>query len=146
MAERKKVCAWIQGRPGPNRAIPSWFVWVPVLGPFLRKLGVFHLMADGLKFLFKEDLVPGQVNKLYFVLAPILAMIPALTTVTVVPFGRHPGFGRACCPANVSQRRHRILAVILRSVRSEVYSVILAGWAVEFEVLFSRRTCGPRRS
>ena len=99
MAERK-VCAWIQGRPGPNRAIPSWFVWVPVLGPFLRKLGVFHLMADGLKFLFKEDLVPGQVNKLYFVLAPILAMIPALTTVTVVPFGATLGSGGRVVPVS----------------------------------------------
>src|ERR1700677_2076857 len=68
MAERK-VSAWIQGRPGPNRAIPPWFAWVPVLGPFLQRLGVFHLMADGLKFLFKEEQVPGQVNKLYFILA-----------------------------------------------------------------------------
>src|SRR5580700_4970796 len=67
MAERK-VCAWIQERPGPNRAIPFWFAWVPVLGPFLRKLGAFHLLADGLKFLFKEDMVPGQVNKPYFML------------------------------------------------------------------------------
>src|SRR6202000_2449465 len=54
MAERK-VSAWIQDRPGPNRAIPPWFAWVPVLGPFLQRLGAFHLLADGLKFLFKEQ-------------------------------------------------------------------------------------------
>ena len=58
MAERK-VSAWIQGRPGPNRAILPWFAWVPVLGPLLQQLGVFHLMADGAKFLFKEEPVPG---------------------------------------------------------------------------------------
>src|ERR1051325_5433844 len=88
MAERK-VSAWMQGRPGPNRAIVPWFAYVPVLGPFLQRIGLFHLMADGLKFLFKEEPVPGQVNKLYFMLAPILAMIPAFSTVTVVPFGAY---------------------------------------------------------
>jgi NADH-quinone oxidoreductase subunit H len=127
MAERK-VCAWIQGRPGPNRAIPSWFVWVPVLGPFLRKLGVLHLMADGLKFLFKEDLVPGQVNKLYFVLAPILAMIPALTTVTVVPFGATLGSGGRVVPLMLANVDIGILAVFAIGSLG-VYSVILAGWA-----------------
>jgi NADH-quinone oxidoreductase subunit H len=84
LAERK-VSAWMQGRPGPNRAIPFWFAWVPILGPFLQRLGVFHLMADGAKFLFKEEPVPNHVNKFYFTLAPILAMIPAFSTVTCWP-------------------------------------------------------------
>ena len=64
-----------------------WFAWVPVLGPFLQRLGVFHLMADGAKFLFKEEPVPGHVNKFYFIIAPAVALIPALSTVVVVPFG-----------------------------------------------------------
>src|SRR6476620_12204352 len=88
MAERK-VSAWIQGRPGPNRAIVPWARWIPILGPFLQRLGIFHVLADGGKMLFKEDSLPGHVNKFYFVLAPIVAMIPALTTVTAVPFGAY---------------------------------------------------------
>src|SRR5207248_1788776 len=88
LAERK-VSAWIQGRPGPNRAIVPWVAWIPILGRMLQRLGVFHLLADGLKFLFKEEPVPGHVNRLYFVLAPAIAMMPALTTVTVVPFGAY---------------------------------------------------------
>ena len=51
MAERK-VSAWIQGRPGPNRAIVPWVAWIPVVGPFLQRLGLFHVMADGGKMLF----------------------------------------------------------------------------------------------
>ena len=43
----------------------------------LQRLGVFHLMADGAKFLFKEEPTPQHVNKFYFILAPIVAMIPA---------------------------------------------------------------------
>ena len=50
MAERK-VCAWIQGRPGPNRTIIPWMAYVPVLGVVLQRLGLFQLAADGLKFL-----------------------------------------------------------------------------------------------
>src|SRR3954470_1940471 len=69
MAERK-VAAWIQGRPGPNRAAVPWLVWIPISGPFLQRLGLFQLMADGGKFMFKEDPVPGHVNKFYFILAP----------------------------------------------------------------------------
>ena len=83
MAERK-VSAWIQGRPGPNRAIVPWVAWIPFVGRFLQRLGIFHVMADGGKMLFKEDPIPGHVNKFYFILAPIVAMMPALTTVTTV--------------------------------------------------------------
>ena len=92
MAERK-ICAWIQNRPGPNRTLapigglltPLGIVGrIPLLGPFLQQMGVFQLAADGGKFTFKEDPVPAHVNKFYFVMAPIIAMIPALTTVVVV--------------------------------------------------------------
>jgi NADH-quinone oxidoreductase subunit H len=126
MAERK-VCAWIQNRPGPNRAIPVWFAWVPVLGPVLRRLGAFHLMADGLKFLFKEDPLPGHVRKGYFILAPLVAMIPALTTVTVVPFGAYLSGGRVV-PLALANVDVGLLAVFAVSSLG-VYSLILAGWA-----------------
>lgn len=126
MAERK-ISAWIQGRPGPNRAIPPWFAWVPVLGPFLQRLGAFHLLADGLKFLFKEEPMPGQVNRPYFLLAPIVAMIPALSTVTVVPFGAYLEHG-SVVPMALANVDIGILAVFAVSSLG-VYSVILAGWA-----------------
>jgi len=127
MAERK-VCAWIQSRPGPNRAIPPLFQWVPVLGPFLQRIGAFHLMADGLKFLFKEEPVPGQVNKLYFILAPALAMIPALSTVTVVPFGAYLNHGGQVVPLMLANVDVGLLAVFAVSSLG-IYSLILAGWA-----------------
>ncbi len=127
MAERK-VSAWIQGRPGPNRAIPFWFAWVPVLGPVLQKLGVFHLMADGAKFLFKEEPVPGHVNKLYFLLAPLIAMIPALTTVTVVPFGAFIDGAGQVIPLALANVDIGLLAVFAVSSLG-VYALILAGWA-----------------
>ena len=127
LAERK-VSAWIQGRPGPNRAIPFWFAWVPVLGPILQRLGVFHLMADGAKFLFKEEPVPGHVNKLYFLLAPIIAMIPAFSTVTVVPFGAYFDSAHRLVPLALANVDIGILAIFAVSSLG-VYSLILAGWA-----------------
>ncbi|MDO8542014.1 MAG: NADH-quinone oxidoreductase subunit H [Opitutaceae bacterium] len=127
MAERK-VSAWIQGRPGPNRAIVPWAAWIPVLGPFLQRLGLFHVMADGGKMLFKEDPLPGHVNKFYFVLAPIVAMIPALTTVTAVPFGAYLDEAGRVIPLGLANVDIGLLAVFAVSSLG-VYSLILAGWA-----------------
>ena len=106
MAERK-VSAWIQGRYGPNRVMVPWFAWVPFLGRGLQRLGVFNLLADGGKLLFKEDPLPGHVNKFYFMIAPAIAIIPAFTTVTVVPFGAYLDAGRAGRAAHAGQRRRR---------------------------------------
>ena len=127
LAERK-VSAWIQGRPGPNRAIVPWFAYIPFLGTMLQRLGVFHLMADGAKFLFKEEPVPGHVNKLYFMLAPALAMMPALTTVTVVPFGAYFNNAGQLIPLVLANVDVGLLAVFAVSSLG-VYSLILAGWA-----------------
>ncbi|MFZ9682052.1 MAG: complex I subunit 1/NuoH family protein [Cephaloticoccus sp.] len=126
LAERK-VSAWIQGRPGPNRAIVPWVVWIPFVGKFLQRLGVFHLLADGLKFLFKEDPVPGHVNKFYFFLAPAVALIPALTTVVAVPFGAWLD-GKTVQPLVLANVDVGLLAVFAVSSLG-VYSLILAGWA-----------------
>jgi NADH-quinone oxidoreductase subunit H len=127
MAERK-VSAWIQGRPGPNRAIVPWAKWIPILGPFLQRLGIFHVMADGGKMLFKEDALPGHVNKFYFILAPIVAMIPALTTVTAVPFGAYLDAAGKVIPIALANVDIGLLAVFAVSSLG-VYSLILAGWA-----------------
>ena len=127
MAERK-VSAWIQGRPGPNRAIVPWAKWIPIFGPLLQRLGIFHVMADGGKMLFKEDALPGHVNKFYFMLAPIVAMIPALTTVTAVPFGAYIDAAGTVIPIALANVDIGLLAVFAVSSLG-VYSLILAGWA-----------------
>lgn len=78
MAERR-VSAMIQDRIGPNRT------GIPLTK--IRLFGLGQPVADGIKFLLKEELTPAHVNKLYFTLAPILTMVPALVTIAVVPFG-----------------------------------------------------------
>jgi NADH-quinone oxidoreductase subunit H len=127
LAERK-VSAWMQGRPGPNRAIVPWVAWIPFVGTFLQRLGVFHLMADGAKFLFKEEPVPGHVNKFYFILAPAVAIMPAFTTVTVVPFGAYFDTHGVAIPLVLANVDIGLLAVFAVSSLG-VYSLILAGWA-----------------
>lgn len=127
LAERK-VSAWMQGRPGPNRAIVPWIAWIPFLGVFLQKLGVFHLMSDGGKLLFKEEPVPGHVNKFYFILAPALAIMPAFTTVAVVPFGAYFDAAGAAIPLVLANVDIGLLAVFAVSSLG-IYSLILAGWA-----------------
>jgi len=127
LAERK-VSAWMQGRPGPSRALPFWFAWVPVVGPILQRLGVFHLMSDGLKMLFKEDALPGHVNKPYFILAPILAVAPAFTTVAVVPFGGFLDPAGQVVPLMLANVDVGILAVFAVASLG-VYSLIIAGWS-----------------
>lgn len=126
MAERK-ISAWLQGRPGPNRTLPPLLAWVPGIW-VLQKLGIFQLAADGGKFVFKEDPVPGHVNKIYFIAAPILAMIPALTTVVVVPFGAYLDSAGKLVPLVLANVDIGLLAVFAVSSLG-VYAVILAGWA-----------------
>src|SRR5258706_8047653 len=71
LAERW-ICAWMQDRIGPNR-----------VGPY----GLLQPLADGLKFILKEDIVPGHVDKFLFLLAPCIAVSTALLAFAVVPFG-----------------------------------------------------------
>ncbi len=125
MAERK-ISAWIQGRPGPNRTVAPFLAWIPGIS-ILRNLGLFQLAADGGKFTFKEDPVPGHVNKFYFILAPIVSMIPALTTVAVVPLGAYISNGQLL-PIILADVDVGLLAVFAVSSLG-VYSIILAGWA-----------------
>ena len=70
-AERR-VSAFIQGRIGPNRVGPQ---------------GLLQPIADGIKFLMKEDIIPAAVDKPIFILAPAILLIPALMTFAVIPFG-----------------------------------------------------------
>jgi NADH-quinone oxidoreductase subunit H len=126
MAERK-VCAWIQGRPGPNRALPPFLAWIPGIG-IPQRLGLFQLAADGAKFLFKEEPLPDHVNRLYYTLAPVVAMVPAFTTITVVPLGAYLSGGGSVIPLMLANVDVGILAVFAVASLG-IYSLILAGWA-----------------
>ena len=135
LAERK-VAAWVANRPGPSRALPVWFAWVPILGPFLQRLGVFHLMADGLKMFLTEDPLPGHVNKFYFTLAPLVGMVPALSTVCVVPFGGYLDEAGHLVPLMLANVDVGLLAVFAVSSMG-VYSLILAGWATKRKIVIA---------
>ena len=122
-AERR-VSALIQDQLGPNRpGFPlSLLGFRQDLSPFLGGLG--QPVADAVKFLLKEDFVPAHVNKLYFWLAPCLAMIPALVTLAAIPFGSEL-FGTNLVVADLNVGLLFIFAV--SSVG--VYGIGLAGWA-----------------
>ncbi len=123
----RKVSSWIQGRVGPNRTSVPIIGSIPVIGTLLTRLGLFQPVADGLKLLLKEDPVPDHVNKLYFFLAPVAAMIPAVTTVAVLPFGQITTDG-VTVPLVLADLDIGILFVFAVSSLG-VYGMILAGWA-----------------
>ena len=100
----RRLMAFVQMRPGPNR-----------VGPF----GLLQPIADGLKFLFKEQTVPGSANVLLYYAAPILSMIPALLSFSVIPFG--PDLKIA--DIDVS------LLLIFAITSLGVYGIVLGGWA-----------------
>ncbi len=127
LAERK-VCAWMQGRVGPNRTVLPIIGSIPFIGPFLRNLGIFQPLADGLKFLFKEEIVPGHVNKFYYYLAPLVALVPALTTMTVLPFGEFTNAEGETVPLVLANVDMGILFVLAVSSLG-VYGIVLAGWS-----------------
>ena len=127
LAERK-VSAWMQGRVGPNRTVLPLVGHIPFLGSFLRGLGMFQPLADGLKFLFKEEIIPGHVNKLYYNLAPIVALVPALTTMTVLPFGEFFTEEGKSVPLMLANLEVGILFVLAVSSLG-VYGIVLAGWS-----------------
>ncbi|MCB1079494.1 MAG: NADH-quinone oxidoreductase subunit H, partial [Verrucomicrobiae bacterium] len=107
-AERR-VSAAIQDRVGPNRV-----GWAGLLQP----------MADGLKFILKEDFTPEHVRKGYYWMAPALTMIPSLLTCAVLPFGSRL-FGEKMVIADLDVGPLFIFAIASLSV----YGIVLAGWA-----------------
>ncbi len=127
LAERK-VSAWMQGRVGPNRTALPFVEYIPFIGPFLKGLGIFQPLADGLKFLFKEEIVPGHVNKVYYYLAPLVALVPALTTMTVLPFGEYFDESGKSTPLILANLEVGILFIFAVSSLG-VYGIVLAGWS-----------------
>ena len=108
VAERR-ISALIQDRIGPNR-----------VGP----LGLLQPAADGLKFILKEDFTPAYARKVYFWLAPAVAMVPALLTLAVIPFGSQLGSQKAViADLNVG------ILFTFGIVSLSVYGIVLAGYA-----------------
>ncbi|MCC7359809.1 MAG: NADH-quinone oxidoreductase subunit NuoH [Anaerolineales bacterium] len=129
-AERK-VAALFQTRVGPNRA-----------GPF----GFLQPAADGIKLIFKEELIPAGADKVIFVLAPIITAVPALIILAVVPWG--PTAAIECCSVTLPILNQTLgghyftiqnglgltdlnvgILYILSVASIAVYGVVLAGWA-----------------
>jgi NADH-quinone oxidoreductase subunit H len=121
----RRGSALIQDRPGPNR-----------VGPF----GLFQALADALKFIMKEDIIPAQAHKWLYTLAPTFGLLPALTTIAVVPWGR--GFlipemtlfgrrlfegGRWFQPVVTDVSAGILVIFALASL--SVYGVTIAGWS-----------------
>jgi len=123
LAERK-ISAWIQDRVGPNRTAPPFAKYIPVVGPALIRLGVFQPLADGLKFMLKEDFTPAGVRKIYFFLAPAIAVIPSMLVVAVIPFGSQIGHQQMV----ISDLNVGILYTF-GIVSLGVYGIVLAGYA-----------------
>lgn len=109
----RKVLARMQVRIGPNRAGPA---------------GLLQPIADAFKLIFKEELTPAKADKLIFILAPVITVIPALIITAVVPWGPTVTIGGreiALSVANVNTGALYILTVTSISV----YGITLAGWS-----------------
>lgn len=107
-AERR-IAAWMQDRVGPNR---------------VGFAGLLQPIADGIKLILKEDVIPNHVNKVYYVLAPVVVMIPALVTASVIPWGSFLGSMR-CVIADLDAGILFVFAIASLGV----YGIVLAGWA-----------------
>ena len=124
----RRFSAAIQDRVGPNRAM----VPISILG-FKKDLalpigGLTQPMADGLKFILKEDFTPSYVRKAFFWLAPALVMVPALITMAVIPFGSPMQVGEYLIPLAVADLNVGPLFIFAIASLS-VYGITLAGWS-----------------
>ncbi len=116
LAERK-IIGWMQVRNGPNRVT---FFGIKFLG------GLAQPIADGLKLLFKEIVLPSASSKMLFVLAPVLALAPSLAAWAVIPFSE----GLVLADINAG------LLYIMAITSMGVYGVIIAGWASNSKYAF----------
>jgi NADH-quinone oxidoreductase subunit H len=109
----RRACALIQDRPGPNRTGP---------------LGLLQPLADAVKFIFKETVVPTGADRPLYLMAPALAIIPALTTYVVIPFGPEIELGGRSHRLLVSDADTGVL-LLLALASLGVYSLVIAGYA-----------------
>ena len=109
----RKVSGWIQDRVGPNR-----------VGPW----GLLQPLADGIKFMMKEQVVPTFVHRPIYMAAPALALVPALAAFAVIPFGDRLTIGGREVTLAIADVNIGVLFVLgVASVG--VYGIVLAGWA-----------------
>jgi NADH-quinone oxidoreductase subunit H len=109
----RKALARIQVRIGPNRA---------------GRWGLLQPMADGIKLIFKEELIPERAHKLIFVLAPIITVVPALVILAVVPWGGTiTVFGREISLSLADLNVGILYLLAIASIA--VYGIVLAGWS-----------------
>jgi NADH-quinone oxidoreductase subunit H len=111
-AERK-IAAFLQDRVGPNRA-----------GPF----GIFQPLADGLKLFMKEEIIPLSSSKFLFILGPMLAMITAMLTSAVIPWGSTIDVSGHKIPLQIADVNIGVL-YIFGVVSLGVYGIMIGGWA-----------------
>jgi len=110
----RRVLGRIQSRIGPNRAGPK---------------GILQPVADGIKLIFKEELIPAEADKFIFILAPVVTVIPALIILAVVPFGGTVQvFGRQVA-LGVSGNVNIGVLYITAVTSIAIYGIVLAGWA-----------------
>jgi NADH-quinone oxidoreductase subunit H len=112
LAERR-VSAWIQDRLGPNRVGPQ---------------GLLQPVADGIKNFIKEETYPGHASRFYFLLAPTLALIPALMTMAVVPIASPLPTRWGLVEMIIADVPIGIL-YILALTGLGVYGMVMAGWS-----------------
>jgi len=112
----RKLVAHIQSRWGPHRVGPH---------------GLLQPLADGLKFLFKEDPTPDGVDKFVYFLAPLLALALALTSIAIIPFGPEPLrlFGREIYLGIAPPDLNIGILALFAITALGVYGVALAGWS-----------------
>ena len=109
----RRVVARMQHRIGPN-----------INGPF----GLLQSLADGVKLAFKEDLIPRAADKVVFVLAPIIVVVPAFVAFSVIPFGPEVGFFGERTPLQLTDMPVAVLFVMaIASIG--IYGIVLGGWS-----------------
>ena len=111
----RRVSGWIQDRLGPNRVGPQ---------------GLLQPIADGIKFLFKEDLIPNHVDKPLYVLAPAMLLVPAMITIAVVPFGGDITITGLDDPISLQIADINVGILYILAIASlGVYGVVIGAWA-----------------
>ena len=112
VAERK-IVAWMQVRPGPNR-----------VGPW----GALQSLADGLKLAFKEDIMPKMADKVVYFFAPVISCVPAFVAFSVIPIGPEVSVFGNHTPLQLTDSPVSVL-LILACSSIGVYGIVLGGWA-----------------